>query len=482
MPTDTNYDDFQSSNPETSGVVTPVKELGNTIKAEIDSRPPERWWGIAYKGIRRALRDADTYPEELRDFISTRGPEFTKLLKEEIQRDPNSEVATSDRAQLIAERAIDIIHDAAKLFPLDVDPPVEKETPIKYVPIEEIIDASKRFNLVPQKLADGRTTNVLQVYSEASQSWHDFKLPFSEKVMHKGGFPRVVLKVLAGAPDETIDAELPPNDFDVVAIKGSGVNEEAALLDADPAGIEHVDDFDMNSLIRNRDINLNGCFMTKDGLIYSEQAYEAARSGKIELMPYKRLIYGTETFYYRGERITNNRGMMRLAKTVTEGKALSFDFRPLNRQVDMGIYWLALAQKFSGKKNYGELLDKLYYVGIQMGQVRPNEGDIYDVLNRVHTEFPFFEMERLELDEVGVAKWLGNKLNKQIDRVYRQEYKVASDFELEREPGDTIPYTVSLDGYEKNDDAIETIEQKWDSFKERCQMRTLAYRNSDQQS
>ncbi len=479
MPTDTNYDDFQSLNPENGGVVTPVKELGNTIKAEIDSRPPERWWGIAYKGIRRALRDADTYPEELRDFISTRGPEFTKLLTHEIERDVDSENTSADRAQLIAERAIEIIHDAAKIFPLEAEPN-EKDPVINFVPIEEIIDASDRFNLAPQKLADGRTTNVLQVYSDTTSSWYDFKLPFSENVMHKGGFPRVVLKVLAGAPVETIEAELPPNDFDVVAVIADGTNDEAALLDADPAGIEHVDEFDMNSLIRNRDINLNGCFMTKDGLVYSEPAFEAARSGRIELMPYKRLIYGTETFYYKGERITNNRGMMRLAKTVVEQKALSFDFRPINKQVDMGIYWLALAQKFSGKTNHGELLDKLYYVGAQMGQVRTGENDIYDVLNRAHTEFPFFEMERKELDEVGVAKWLGNKLNKQIDRVYRQEYKVGSDFELEREPGDTIPYTVSLDGYEKNDEAIDAIEQKWDSFKERCQMRTLAYRSTDQ--
>lgn len=296
--------------------------------------------------------------------------------------------------------------------------------------------------------------------------------------MHKGGTPRVILKILAGAPIESIRAELPPNDFDVIATGDPLERQREALrMGVDIEGVEIVASLDdWHRLFAGRDINLNQCFFGLDGLTYTQQALESAQSGSISLEATERGLYGSENVFYDGIKLAKNRGVQRLLKFVAEGKAESFEFFPLNEQLDLGVYWLALARKFARKKNAGALLDRLFYLGRQIGQVGPDEHSIYDVLTRVHKTYPFFDMRDLTLDQTALAKWLGGKLIKLADRRFRQEEKISLGFGLERTPGDEVPYRVSLDGYVPDPNRIAAAHEGWQAFLEACQGRTQEYR------
>lgn len=302
--------------------------------------------------------------------------------------------------------------------------------------------------------------------------WHNFPIPPSQDILHKGGFPRVVLKILAHAPIEIIESELPPNDFDVI-IRGDQERtvEQAVAMGVDADGIEKVDDFSFPYLFKTRDIDLNATFIGKDGIVFSDGAYNAAQSGKINLEAYDRGFYGSEFFYYQGIRLAKNRGMMRLFKTVAEKKASSFDFLPLNKQVDLGIYWLVLARKFSKKENFGELMDRLCVIGQKTGQVKEGES-IYEVLDRVHNEYPFFDIDSAPLDEIGLAQWKTKKLFKQIDRVFREKNHIPAGIYLDRQEGDITAFEISLKGYQSDSQESERIEKEWENFLVRCRRRT----------
>lgn len=173
--------------------------------------------------------------------------------------------------------------------------------------------------------------------------------------------------------------------------------------------------------------------------------------------------------------MVKNRGMMRLLKTVAEGKALEFDFLPLNKQVDLGIYWLVLANRFSKKENAGEILDRLYALGLQTGQVLQGEEDVFDVLDRVHSRLPFYRFDAGKLDSLGLAKWLYRKLFKQIDKSYREMNNIPTYFPFVREEGDTIPYTVSLKDNVMNDEVVNSYASRWERFLLRCSERNKYY-------
>ena len=232
----------------------------------------------------------------------------------------------------------------------------------------------------------------------------------------------------------------------------------------DKDGVEITESINYPHIFKSRDLDLNGCLLSEDGLVFSTQAFEAAKSGKISILANKRGIYGTEFFHYEGTKLIKNRGIMRLFKTIAEGKALEFDFLPLNKQVEFGIYWLVLANRFAKKPNAGILLDRLFYLGKQTGQVLETEKDIFDVLDRVHTKMPFFNFDGGKLDNLGLARWLTRKLAKQIDKAYRDRFNIPTYFPFQREEGDTKPYSVSLNNYKPNADVVDNFNSKWKKF------------------
>ncbi len=88
-------------------------------------------------------------------------------------------------------------------------------------------------------------------------------------------------------------------------------------------------------------------------------------------------------------------------------------------------------------------------------------------------------MEDAALNQVGLARWLGGKLVKLADRRFRQEERVASGMGLERTPGDTVPYRVSLDEYVPDATRIASAQAGWSRFVMECNRRTQAYQASE---
>ncbi len=444
----------------------------------IENRPPERWLRGIYLYFRRSQQALETYNPEIRRYLGRRLEPVMDLLRERAkdQKGRRGAAPAEDQAQVAQE----LIHAIEHI--LIPEREQERRFTIHRVSLAELLEDDVHFRLGSMLTKAGdRIPALLVCAGGEGDGWYPLPLPSSHEMMHKGGTPRVILKILAGAPLDRIRAELPPNDFDVIASGDPLTRQrEAVHMGVDLEGVEHVESLaELDRLFAGRDINLNQCFFGLNGLTYTQQALEAARTGSISLEATERGLYGSETLIYDGVKLAKNRGMQRLLKFVAEGKADSFTFNALNEKIEFGIYWLTLTRKFARKPNAGELLDRLLYLGRQIGQVGPDEHSIYDVLTRVHKEYPFFSMEDMSLDQVALARWLGGKLVKLADRRFRQEERVASGMGLERTPGDTVPYRVSLDEYVPDAARIASAQAGWSSFVTECNRRTQAYQASE---
>lgn len=393
----------------------------------------------------------ESYTTDMSAFFALHLGPIKDILREETKQT----TAINTKAD-IATRATGVIHRFSARLDQEYGPAQESETTvIHYLTIDQILKQSSRFRL--------KESDIFQIYSTTRDCWYDFPLPHLDSVLHKGGFPRVVLKILAGAKNNSIEAELPPNDFDVI---GSGDTKiiliEAIRLGVDSQGVEIVDSVDdLSRHIQNRDVTLNSCFIGKNYIAFTPQAFESAQTGVVSTISRWRGIYGRDTFNYEKMEIKKARAMMRLTKAVVEEKAESFIFEPISQQQDFGIYWLVLARKFSTKENFPILMERLYYINQQLGQVLPNERDIFDVIKRVISENPAFDFNAGALDEIGSALWYTRKLVRQTDKIFRDTYHIRSNFDLVRHPQDHVPYRVSLDGFRYSGMTPSEFRNRW---------------------
>jgi hypothetical protein len=118
----------------------------------------------------------------------------------------------------------------------------------------------------------------------------------------------------------------------------------------------------------------------------------------------------------------------------------------------------------------------LFLLGQQIKQVRPDEQNIFQVLDRVHQKYPFYDYKS-QLDDKGLVKWLNGKLFNQIDKKYRDLYHIPTTLSLVRPENDTIPYEVRLD-YSPNQQNLEFIKNEWPNYLRRCQARFQDHQES----
>lgn len=428
--------------------------------------PVDRWIPRLYRALLTQRAQLCSLPEAER-----------RMLEEEIDtvvsvvRGWGDEAADGDEG--FFSRGQEYVHAIEALFML---PEAKEAEPleIRRLSLEALASVD------PKRLRVERTETGTQVAfrANARAKWTRALVPELDGVYYKGGLPRILLKTALGATGPTLAAEIPMNDVDVLSARDEnalGVLAEAARLGADADGVEFVESIDWQAVMPARDVNLNQVLFGKEGLVYTTNAEEAVRTGSLRIESKDRGLYGTETFFHDGVPLIKNRGMYRLFKFVAENKAVSFDQIPLNRQVDFGIYWLVLARKFATKPNGGELLNRLFELARRAGQVRDGEDDVYDVLRRVHGQFPFFEFNQAKQSEPDVLRWLGRKLSTMADRKFRitRGMRLAQTFE--RRPGDTVPERVSLEGYAGDVARDAQVANDWDAFVEERETARLAY-------
>ena len=408
------------------------------------------------------------------DYIDIHLRPVLEILRDEKNHSTENKRTVGSAADFISLRGVDVVHQISG--EIDRKYLKDKESqPVtaRVLTMEEILNRSSRFRLT--KVSDSTSKhNVFGVYSQTRERWFDFPLPDSGKIVHKGGLPRLCLKILAGAPESTIEAELPANDIDIVASgQQQEILKEAERMGVDRQGVEFVDElYPLSEHLINRDVTLNSCLLGKDFLAYTDEAWESARSGKVEAIGGWRGIYGRDTFTYDGMELKKHRALMRLSKMVAEGKALSYLIEPINNQQDFGIYWLVLARKFAKKTDFPELMEKLLYINRQIDQVETDENDILGVLDRIHTQYPQFDFDVGEMDMVGLARWYTRKLAKQAKKIFEDTYGIKSDINFVRQPDDDIPFAVTTNGFEFSGIDRGEFGARWNEFLDRCRERT----------
>lgn len=437
--------------------------LLQALQENVMGAPPSRWWHRACRALLGWKTRPDLIDPAIRDYALAQSELVLGVLRAHA-RETRAFPPKDDAGR--ARRAQDVVHAIAHA--IHEEPKSTVPLVLHRVRYEDIAA------LAPSLFRHDPGFAVVEVRADTESPWTRVHLPRVAEVMYKGGIARVLLKVAAGAAASSLRAELPPNDIDIIACGNRpAATSEALRLGADAGGIEWMDAFDdLQTLMAGRDLDINQCFLTGDALLCTEEALAAARTGKIHHKAEDRGLYGTEVLYYEGEHLVKNRGVYRLAKFLIEGKAHSFDFTRLNEQIDLGIYWLVLVRKLARKHDAGRLLNRLYELGRRIGQVRPGEDTVYDALDRVHAEYPFFNFDDGALDEPGVAYWLSSKLARLADRVFRQRHAIPIGLELSRSEGDMRPYAVTLDGYVEDTTRDQRTAETWPAFLERCRQRT----------
>jgi hypothetical protein len=305
------------------------------------------------------------------------------------------------------------------------------------------------------------------------------KLPKIESVVLKGGTARFVLKALVGAPPARVLPECPLNDVDALVQQDNDVALKHALeLGADREGVEPVKDVTDPGHLRTRDITMNSCVLTHSGLLFTPEAYSHARDGRVAPLLGDKGLFGKEYMQCPdGVMLVMPRVLSRMVKFLAEGKGEFFELPKRNFQLDIGLHVLALAKKFETKENAPALFTNLYDLLSQIEQVKSGERNLFDVLDRIHTEHPYFEVNGGKLRSVGVTKWLARKLDRFIVRSFRFLEDIPRPNTITLKEGDEAYVRIELRNVEPMSQDYFAEQKR--AFHKRSEERTRLWREAN---
>jgi len=469
--------------------VEPLVRIRNEFRQDLIKFPliiesdPKNWWDKTARyalELRRGLKDK---PPEIRQYLENYLPPVFDLLRAEARlgKAPD-DIDISEYNSLRTEtRMLELSLLMAQFFDTETETVNEN-----IIPLEDLIHRHpNNFKLLNQRLDDIDFID-LHVRPNKASSYSHLLIPRNYPIGHKGGGPRGVFDIDQDAPRLMIESEFPWNDIDV-----AGAGEEhhlrhvANVMGIDPEGLEVFpgDKVDFSDFCLGRDTNQNQLFLDADGLHYSDGALKAAKTGHIKIVGgYKpnKAIYGKDLFTIDGITLAKPRGLMRLVKPLAEGKALEFDYLPVNSTVDFGVFYLFLGRKWKDKEKFGLYMQRMFYIGKQMSQVEKGENNIMQVFERVHTQYPYYDMDKTIDNLRELVRYMSGKLIKQIDREFAWTFNVPSGLKLVRTPGDDLPHKISLEGFKVSNRMTEQINQWWPNFLLKCRQRTDEFNQTPQ--
>ncbi len=439
---------------------------------EVMEGEPETWWRNTAKLLINFRRELREFPDpEMREYFETQIDKVIQQLRDASLITPTSR---DDFASLADHLIMNFSMEIAAKFEQK-----EFEFDTQFIPLGEMVrNQPDRFR-TENRILNGEDCIILQVKHPTLDEWQEIPLPKNRKVWHKGGPARAVLDVVAHAPISMQESEFPWHDFDAIVADGRRNKKAAVNIGVDIDGIEYMGEDNLNfpRYCAGRDTTQNQVCLGAKGLYYSNDAMITAKTGHTRIeneYVANKAIYGFDKMIFQGESLAKPRGLMRMVKAVVEGKALSFDIIPLNSVFDFGTNSLFLAKRWAGKEQFPEYLQRMFYLLKQMNQTRPGEKDIFDTLERIHTNYPFFDFESEVKFPIQVARWKSRKLIKQIDREMGWQFKIPTGLEIERTEGDNLPKRISLDGFVVNQNDLD-VANRWSSFLERSRLRTKEY-------
>ena len=445
---------------------------------------PETWWRSSFRMIYGFGKELETnFEPRIRDYFK---PQIDGLVEQlrvasnikiEIPETENESEKLTKFAQITDQMIMDYSMKIAGAFE-------KKDIRIKsgFIPLEKMVENQPQRFKTEERLVNGEPCVMLQVKHPTEESWIEIPLPKKGGLWHKGGSARVVLDVVANAPPSMQKSEFPLHDYDVVVANGRNNKKTALNIGVDADGVESMgeDELNFGRYCAGRDTTQNQVCLGMEGLYYSKEAWKTATTGHTRIeneYVANKAIYGFDKITIQGESMAKPRGLMRLIKAVVEGKVLSFDHIPLNSKFDMGTNTLFLAKRWSSpskKEKLPEYLQKMFFLLKQMGQVRENETNIFDTLERAHSENPYFDFDSEVRFPIQVVRWKAKKLVKQIDREMGWKFKIPTDMKIVRKPGDNIPQKISLEGFVFDQNQPD-INDKWQEFLDRSRQRTKEY-------
>jgi len=462
----------------------PLFEARHELRKELVHFPviidqdPELWWYRTAKFVKRLEQRLKDKPEEVAEYVGAYLPAVMNMLREEAELGcvPPGQNPAEYNALRTETRMLELSMMMAKQFDHETETVRENITPLEDLP--------KRH---PDNFRLGRIEKEgveffdLQVRPNVNRPFSQLLIPVHEPIGHKGGGPRGVFDIDVGAPQSMIESEFPWNDIDVVgAGEENHLRNVANIMGIDPDGLEVFpgDKVDFSNFALGRDTDQNQLFLDAAGLHYSDAALAAAQTGHIHIVggyEPNRAIYGSDLYYTGKLTLYKPRGEMRLIKPVSEGKALEFEYMDINQVMDFGVFFLFLGRKWKTKEKFGLYMQRMYHVGKLMGQVREGEENIMQVFDRVHNQYPFYDMDKRIQNMRELARYMSGKLVKQIDREFGWKYKIPSGIELTRTPGDDIPRRINLEGFEPSEKMTVQLQEWWPGFLKQCRKRTDAF-------
>jgi hypothetical protein len=140
--------------------------------------------------------------------------------------------------------------------------------------------------------------------------------------------------------------------------------------------------------------------------------------------------------------------------------------------MDFGVFYLFLGRKWNNKKKFGLYMQRMFHIGKLMGQTREGEENIMQVFERVHTQYPFYDMDK-KIDNLReLVRYMSGKLIKQVDREFGWKYQIPSGITPVRIPGDDIPQKICLEGFVPLAKMNKEINEWWPVFLAQCRKRT----------
>ena len=440
--------------------------------------PPDTWWRESVKVLNDIKKDFNkSNMPEITDYYTDQINYLFGVLRE-ASKLPN---LTDDQLCAFTDSVImDSSARMAKDFEAD-----QRDIKVNFLPLQKLVEINpERFSL-HDNLVKEKHCYRLDIKRRNSDIIDSIYLPPESKkyrLYHKGGPPRYVLDIIANSPISMQESEVPFNDFDMMAYGSAAAKEVALLLGADTEGVEFggtKPELDFSLYARSRDTTQNEILLGSEGLYFTDAALRTAQTGHSNLTSEyiaNRAIYGIDHTFVDGVKVATPRGQMRCLKSVAEGKALSFGYIPVSNQFDIGIYSLFLSKKWSKKNNFPIFLDKMYYLLEEMGHLRQNEKDIFQVLTRMHKEYPFFDFGSKPLTSKELVRWKIKKMIRQLDREYRWRNKINSSFKIKRCDDDLIERIISIKDYKPNNQFIDGFnKESWNTFIQECEKRKSKY-------
>ena len=117
-------------------------------------------------------------------------------------------------------------------------------------------------------------------------------------------------------------------------------------------------------------------------------------------------------------------------------------------------------------------MQRMFYIGQKMSQIKSNEENIMRVFERVHTQHPFYDMDKRITNLRELVRYMSGKLIKQVDREFGWTFNIPSGIKVDRTPGDNIPQKINLDGFIPSAQMTEQIIRWWPKFIQECRQRT----------